>query len=76
MKTVLISEFKAKCIALLKEVDATREPLLITVRGKPLARVEPSASARGTRLPGDSKDKARIRGELVRTDFEWESLKK
>jgi len=41
MNTILVSEFKAKCIRLLKLVRKTKKPLVVTLRGKPLARVEP-----------------------------------
>jgi len=45
MKTVAVSEFKARCLALLEDVARTGEPLLVTKRGKPLARVAPGASS-------------------------------
>ncbi|EQD54939.1 prevent-host-death family protein, partial [mine drainage metagenome] len=35
------AEFKAKCLKLIDEVAATHEPLVITKRGKPVARVVP-----------------------------------
>jgi prevent-host-death family protein len=34
-------EFKAKCLAVMAEVNSTGQPLLVTKRGKPLARVLP-----------------------------------
>ena len=37
MKQVTISEFKAKCLALLKHVQQAKKPLLITRFGKPMA---------------------------------------
>ena len=40
MKTMLVSEFKAKCIAVLKEVERSGEPVVVTMRGRPMARVE------------------------------------
>lgn len=40
-RTVPASEFKAKCLALLDEVAETREGLVVTKRGKAVARVEP-----------------------------------
>ena len=40
-KSIAASEFKAKCLALLDRVAETREPLVITKRGKAVARVEP-----------------------------------
>jgi prevent-host-death family protein len=42
MKTMSISDFKAKVIQCLKNVKATREPLQISLRGKPLAVVYPA----------------------------------
>lgn len=68
MKTMLVSEFKAKCLAALKEVQRTREPMLITLRGKPLATVQPADPAgRGKRL-GGLKGRMAIRRDLVRLD--------
>lgn len=40
-RSIPASEFKAKCLALLDRVAETREPLVITKRGKAVARVEP-----------------------------------
>ena len=36
MKTLQVSKFKAGCLGLLKEVRATGDPLVVTLRGKPL----------------------------------------
>ena len=36
------SEFKAKCLALLDEVAETKETLVVTKRGKPVAHVVPA----------------------------------
>jgi prevent-host-death family protein len=41
MKSVAISVFKAQCLALLEDVARTGRPLVVTKRGKPLARVTP-----------------------------------
>lgn len=41
MKSLAVSEFKAKCIAELKQVQQTGEEIEITLRGKPIARVVP-----------------------------------
>ena len=40
-KSVAASEFKAKCLALLAEVSETCQELVVTKRGKPVARVVP-----------------------------------
>lgn len=39
-RTITASQFKARCLRLLDEVDETNEPLVITKHGKPVARVE------------------------------------
>jgi prevent-host-death family protein len=40
-RTISATRFKAKCLALLDEVAESGETLVITKRGKPVARVEP-----------------------------------
>ncbi|MEX1104116.1 MAG: type II toxin-antitoxin system Phd/YefM family antitoxin, partial [Dehalococcoidia bacterium] len=40
-RTMPAGEFKAKCLALLDEVAETGEELVVTKRGKPVARVAP-----------------------------------
>lgn len=53
MKTVAVTVFKAQCLALLETVARTGETLIVTKRGKPLARVVPSA-ANDARSPQDT----------------------
>lgn len=40
-KTIGAGDFKAKCLQLLDEVAVRREPLVITKRGKPVAKLVP-----------------------------------
>jgi len=40
-RTISASRFKAQCLALLDEVAASGETIVITKRGKPVARVAP-----------------------------------
>ena len=49
MRTMLVSEFKAKCIAILKDVQRTRQPVLVTLRGKPLAAYRRRQRRKGQR---------------------------
>jgi prevent-host-death family protein len=44
-RSVGATEFKAKCLDLLDRVQATREPLIITKRGRPVAEVIPIRNA-------------------------------
>ena len=73
MKTVLISEFKAKCIRMLKEVQEKRKPLLVTLRGEPIARVEPVAKGKKRQL-GALKGRMIIKGDIIKSDFEKDWL--
>lgn len=41
IRTIAAGEFKAKCLKLLDEVAETREPLIVTKFGKPVAKVVP-----------------------------------
>jgi prevent-host-death family protein len=41
MKEVELSEFKAKCTAILEQLQKTKEPVLVMRRGKPLAELVP-----------------------------------
>lgn len=41
MKTMSASDFKAKCLALLDEVESTGEVITILKRGRPVAQVVP-----------------------------------
>ena len=71
MKTVLISDFKAKCIAMLKQVQKSGEPLTVTLRGRPIARVEPVVQHKSGKRPlGTMRGRLKIKTEIVRSDFE------
>ncbi|HEY4003145.1 MAG TPA: type II toxin-antitoxin system Phd/YefM family antitoxin [Candidatus Xenobia bacterium] len=42
MKQINASEFKAKCLAILDEVEASGEPVTILKRGRPVAQLLPA----------------------------------
>jgi len=74
-KEILISEFKAHCIAELKRVHRTGQPLIVTLRGKPIARVESIRSADEPAIKlGAKRGKAQIKRDLIQLDFsrDWE----
>jgi prevent-host-death family protein len=41
MRTMAAGKFKATCLGVLDEVQAKREPVLVTKNGKPVAKVVP-----------------------------------
>ena len=57
-------EFKAKCLKLMDEVAATGEELVITKRGKPVARLVPAAAERPP-LFGFMKGSVQIHGDII-----------
>jgi len=66
MEEVAISEFKAKCLALLERVRQTKRPLRITRFGKPVAEViPPSSAAEHTQWIGSMKDSMQVLGDIV-----------
>lgn len=57
-------EFKAKCLKLLDEVQQQRREIIITKRGKPVARVLPLASDMPD-IFGRMKGTGKILGDIV-----------
>ena len=44
LKSITVIEFKGRCSELIEQVRRTRQPLLITHKGKPLAQILPYTS--------------------------------
>jgi prevent-host-death family protein len=77
MKEVAISEFKAKCLALLDQVQKTKKPILVTRFGKPVAEIVPHAPAPSADWMGSMKGTVKILGDIVSPttdEQEWEAL--
>ena len=79
MQEIAISEFKAKCLALLEQVRATKKPIRITRFGKPVAEViPPTAVEDRAAWIGSMKDTMKITGDIVSPatdEEEWEVLR-
>ena len=74
-QTIKASEFKAKCLALMDEVERTGQALIITKNGKPVAELVPHRK-RQKNARGILKDSLFIAGDIVSPiDVEWEALK-
>jgi prevent-host-death family protein len=77
MVEVSISEFKAKCLALLEQVRVTRQPIRVTRHGKPVVEVVPSAAVvdRASMI-GSMRGSVIIKGDILSpaTDLdEWKA---
>ena len=42
MKQMAAGQFKAKCLKVMEQVRTTRQPVVITKRGKPVAKLVPA----------------------------------
>lgn len=72
IRRVPAGEFKAKCLKLLDEVAATGEEIVVTKRGKPVARVLPVGSRVARPLLGSVLEEHDI---VSPSDEEWEMEK-
>jgi prevent-host-death family protein len=72
--TIAASEFKAKCLHLLDEVEEQGQTLVITKRGRPIAKIVPISPPRRF-LRGTWKGMVKIKGDIVHFDTseDWES---
>lgn len=81
MRTMAAGEFKAKCLAVMAEVKATGQPVLITKRGRPLARVLPlqeqTPKETAESIFGCLRHMGTVSGDIVSSEFadeDWERM--
>ena len=77
MEEIQISKFKATCLAVLDRVGKTRQPVLVTRFGKPVAQVVPPPPHPGANWLGAMKEQGEIHGDLIApvSDVsDWEAL--
>jgi prevent-host-death family protein len=79
MQEIAISEFKAKCLAVLERVRSTKKPIRVTRFGKPVAEVVPPTSVEDrSSWIGSMKNSMRIKGDIVSpatNEDDWEVLR-
>ena len=78
MQEIAISEFKAKCLAVLDQVQKTKRPIRITRRGKPVAEVVPPSPESPKDIFGFMKGSVEILGDIVspaNDPEDWEVLR-
>jgi len=84
MKTIGAGAFKAKCLSIIDDVYANGGELIITKRGKPMARLIPIDKEKPDSIFGFLKGKAKIVGDIIeptmsdedvaRWEREWDDL--
>ena len=72
-RTMKAAEFKAKCLKLMDEVAESGEDIVITKRGRPVARLTPYRTTRGQWF-GRDRDIIEMHDDLIEpVDVEWEA---
>jgi len=78
MKTMAAGAFKAHCLAVMDEVQAKRQSVVITKRGKPVAKLVPVDNKKDDIFGFfKGKGKIEIKGDIVSPAFspeEWGDL--
>jgi prevent-host-death family protein len=77
MKTMAAGSFKAKCLTVMDEVQAKHETVVITKRGKPVAKLVPVNSERDE-IYSFLEGKGAVAGDVVSPAIsaeEWGELK-
>jgi prevent-host-death family protein len=75
MKTIPAGQFKVHCLAIMDEVQAKRQAVVITKRGKPVAKLVPVEKEKDE-IFGFFKGKGEILGDIVAPAFgpeEWDT---
>jgi prevent-host-death family protein len=77
MKKMAAGEFKAHCLAVMEDVRMTREPVLITKRGHPVAKLVPTDRSSDDFI-GRLEGVVKIVGDIespVEPPENWEALR-
>jgi len=74
MRDIPISEFKAKCLGLIEQVEKTRQPLRITRHGVPVAQVVPTGPDRTRNFLGDMAGTVEFLGDIVSPGIDLDDI--
>ena len=74
-RVISATEFKAKCLALLDEVEESGETITVTKRGRPVASVGPAKKQVWKSPKGILEGKIKIVGDSVNTNFGWDCVR-
>jgi prevent-host-death family protein len=79
MEQISISKFKATCLAVIERVRRTREPILVTRHGVPVAEIKPPPEENAGSWLGAMAGTIDIAGDIVTSPAEpedaWEALR-
>ncbi|TVQ27670.1 MAG: type II toxin-antitoxin system Phd/YefM family antitoxin [Spirochaetaceae bacterium] len=63
--TIEASEFKAKCLSIIDEVDETGESVVISKRGRPVVRLVKFVDTQADYAQLDLRGSVRVAGDLI-----------
>jgi prevent-host-death family protein len=73
-ESVTTSELKARCSEIIGRVERMRTPVILTKRGRPVARIVPMEDGERADLFGFAKGSISILGDIVEpVDVSWEA---
>lgn len=74
-RTISASDFKARCGQVIDDVAEGRGPVVITKRGRPVAKLVPAEGERES-IFGFAKGCITVRGDIIEPiDVEWEAAR-
>jgi prevent-host-death family protein len=74
MKTMAAGKFKAQCLAVMDEVQAKRESVVVTKNGKPVAKLVPMPLDGEDPIFGFYQGKIEIKGDIIAPPYSDEEL--
>jgi prevent-host-death family protein len=77
MKTMPAGQFKARCLKIMDDVQSTREPVVITKNGRPVAKLVPATEPSDDFL-GKLSGTRKIVGDItqpIEDPEAWEALR-
>jgi prevent-host-death family protein len=73
-RTIPISEFRAKCLKILDHLGPSG--IIVTKRGRPIARVTPLPKKTGKDFYGCMAGKITVKGDIFSTGRKWDAQSK
>ena len=75
-RVIAATEFKAKCSALLDEIDEHGGTITVTKRGRPVATISAAKKPAWKSPAGILAGKLKITGDIVDTTELWDALRR
>lgn len=66
-----VTQFKAKCLGVIDQVEREKSRVTITRHGKPAAELIPISASTPGKLFGRSKESTILLGDLIGTEEHW-----